>query len=83
MKIHRWLAFLLAICILLPLQGVAREEEEEIHYSDPPPRTVLTLASPADGKSWEKGGKLTISATCEGAEWMQATLLFPDGSVME
>lgn len=83
MKIRRWLAFLLAICILLPLQSVAQEEEEEIHYSDPPPRTVLTLSSPADGKTWEKGGKLTVQASCEGAEWMRATLLFPDGSVIE
>ncbi|MBE5783256.1 MAG: hypothetical protein E7329_08100 [Clostridiales bacterium] len=73
----KWPLLLLLLLLICPL--AAAEEEEEVYYTEIKPRIVLRVESPQNGQSWEKGGKLTVSASCEGAEKMQAILIFPDG----
>ena len=76
-------AFLLLFILLFPmlcLPALATEEDEEIHFYMPPPRPVLRVQSPKSGGTWETGGKLTVEASCEGAETIEAILRFPDGS---
>lgn len=72
----RWL--LAAVAALLLFPAAHSLGEEEISYSEAPPRPVLRVESPRDGQTWEAGGRLTVKASCEGAQWIQAVLHFPD-----
>ena len=57
-------------------------EEEEVFYTEIQPRAVLRVEYPLQGQTWEKGGKLPVRASCEGAEKIEALLTFPDGSTL-
>ncbi|MDD6682523.1 MAG: hypothetical protein PUE61_05095 [Clostridiales bacterium] len=70
---------LILFSLFLALPALAFEDEEEIHFRTPAPRPILQVQSPKNGSSWEKGGKLTVEASCEGAEAIEAVLRFPDG----
>lgn len=74
MRKGSWLCALVLIWLLCPALG-----EEDVSYSEAPPRPILRVESPKSGQTWEAGGKLTVKASCEGAEWIQAILHFPDG----
>ena len=81
MKLHRLTAFLLALLLLISCAAQAQEDDEgDVSYSEAPPRAVLLLDSPKNGQTWEKGGKLTLKARCDGAQMIVATLRFPDGN---
>ena len=71
---------LILFSLFLALPALAFEDEEEIHFRTPAPRPILRVQSPKNGSSWEKGGKLTVEAACEGAEAIEAVLRFPDGT---
>lgn len=63
--------------LMLPSFGWA--EEEEIMHAPIPRLPKILIASPVEGQTWEKGGKLTVEASCEGAVEMRAILRFPNG----
>ena len=75
MKKGTWLCAFILLWLLCP----GALGEEDISYSEAPPRTILRVESPKNGQTWETGGQLTVKAACEGAEWIQALLRFPDG----
>ena len=74
---YKWLCLILA-ALMLPSFGWA--EEEEIMHAPIPRLPKILIASPVEGQTWEKGGKLTVDAACEGAKWIQAILYFPNGN---
>lgn len=82
MKKTAFLILLVLVLQLLCLPVLATEVEEEIHFRTPAPRPILQVQSPKSGLTWEKGGKLTVEAACEGAEMIEAILRFPDGTEM-
>ncbi|MBE5787603.1 MAG: hypothetical protein E7324_08710 [Clostridiales bacterium] len=78
-KCKGWLVLLLAM-LMIPGWGSATEPEEDYHYIAPKPIPKIRIESPKNGQTWEKGGKLTVDASCEGAKWIQAILYFPSGN---
>lgn len=77
----RYITLLLLVSLFFSL-GLARGEEDEVFYSEAPPRPVLKVESPGKNQTWETGGRLTVQASCQGAEWIQAILVFPNGNEM-
>ena len=75
----KWMILFL-VFMMLPGIGCAWEEEEDINYSEAPRLPKILIQSPMEGQTWEKGGKLTVDASCEGAKWIQAILYFPNGN---
>lgn len=67
--------------LMLPSFGWAVEEEEIVH-APIPVLPKIVISSPVEGQTYEKGGKLTVDAACEGAAEMRAILRFEDGSEM-
>ncbi len=72
---HRLAGRCLALlCALTPLMALATEDTQEVSLSDTPPRPYVYLASPAQGQSWESGGKLTVEADGSNAAYFEAEL---------
>lgn len=77
----RLMCLLLALLLLIGSAWAWEwEDDEEILYSEAPRYPKISIQSPVNGQTWEKGGKLTVDAACEGAKWIQAILYFPNGN---
>ena len=79
----RLMCLLLALLLLIGSAWAWEwEDDEEILYSEAPRYPKISIQSPVNGQTWEKGGKLTVRAACEGAVEMRAILRFPNGGEM-
>lgn len=69
-------------CIGLALLSPAfSEEEEDVSYSEPPKAPSLSIDLPAEGSTYEAGGKLTLKASGDALNKVSAVLSWDGGSL--